>query len=202
MNSVQNSLCHNKMVFTRRNIILFSFRLILIALFFYQAFHLLDSFLNQEPVTKTIKKTQEGSKMPMVCISKRINDTSYNVSKVAFRNGQWKIGNFTEEEFYEKVSVELGDLIEDEISIQKFVDKYGQYETIKLKYKSKPELLKHGVKMFKLHYYFYLKNFCFEFSTAQFPYGVYSIRIKQISNLDMWALPPGRHTLKDCHQNY
>ena len=98
---------------------------------------------------------------------------------------------FTEKELFEKLSEKLENLIS-EFTINKFIDKGGQYKKITVHYENKTELERLGVEMFELYYYFYLRIFCFQFSPEHFRHGIYTIRFKQNLNFDMWVLPPGK----------
>ena len=76
----------------------------------------LDSFINQKPVTKTLKRRQEKYPRPLICISAfefEYNDfeAQLNISFEEYRKGQWKLGNLSEEASFNKVAPKIYHLI-------------------------------------------------------------------------------------------
>ena len=99
-------------------IIVCSFRISCILLFTYQMFFVcLDSFINQKPVTKTLKRRQEKYPRPLICISafefdyKAFEEAPLNISFEEYRKGQWKLGNLSEEASFNQVAPKIYHLI-------------------------------------------------------------------------------------------
>ena len=77
----------------------------------------LDSFINQKPVTKTLKRRQEKYPRPLICISafefdyKAFEEAPLNISFEEYRKGHWKIGNLSEEASFNQVAPKIYHLI-------------------------------------------------------------------------------------------
>ena len=100
-----------------KNITIFFFRLFCILLFSYQMlFVCLDSFINQKPVTKTLRRRQEAYPRPLICISAFQFDytafmTQLNITFEEYRKGLWKLENISEETSFDLVAPNLYELI-------------------------------------------------------------------------------------------
>ena len=85
------------MQLTKQDIILFIFKVILVALFAYEAYNCIQSYVDQEPVTKSLKKPQPEAKFPMICISHQFRDKNLGVTYNEYKRGKWKVDDFSED---------------------------------------------------------------------------------------------------------
>ena len=178
---------------TKKDIILYLFKIFLLVLFIYQAYACLHDYVYQEPVTKTQENTQGVAHLPIICISKKFRPNNlFNISLEDYKKGHWKADGLTEEDLFQNLSEKLEDLTMDVIEVEKFVDKGGQYENRFISLSNETDLKRNGIKSFELHYYYYLKTYCYEFSKKDFQLGIHRIWFNQKTDFYFWTLPPGR----------
>ena len=98
--------------------LLIAFRLICCGLFLYSLYHVLNAYLQEKTVTKISKSNQNNFPRPQFCFA--VEDLSF-YKKPTNRTfdeyiyeGKWELEehNLTAEQFYEELTPDLTDLIE------------------------------------------------------------------------------------------
>ena len=143
------------------------FRLTCVVLFLYQAGRCMQSFVNQEPATKDVQGRQEDFPRPQFCVSVNHFDFSneYNDQDwEKYKDGQWKMDQSSEEEFFIKVTPKLSDLVK-YIEVENFSNPFGDaYQTTSFKIEDHVACANYEeIDVIRKDYYFVLRTYCIDF---------------------------------------
>ena len=147
-----------------RRLILFAylFRFSCLFIFSYQAWISFQDFLEKRTFTNSKFTKQEGSPLPLVCITTEGFDyysfnNSLNVTNDEYVDGKWKVNNLSERELWDFLSPNLSDLITKIYFYKTLRNDSEKYSKVKIPVENLPGL---GVEIKRKDYHSNPRIFC------------------------------------------